>query len=127
MVRNALVVDDSMLIRHTVCRFLEAKNIKVEAASNGVEAMKILNDFTPDLIITDLSMPQMSGSELISEIKSSKRLASVPIVVLAARRVVSDTQKIETRANFVVHKDIDIDEQLGKARDAVSAGMAVRD
>ena len=60
--RVALVVDDSMLIRHTVCRFLEERGFAVESATNPVEALEILTRVEPQVIITDMQMPRMSGS-----------------------------------------------------------------
>ena len=57
----ALVVDDSMLIRHTVCRFLEERGYTVESATNGEEALPIVKRIHPDIIITDMQMPRMSG------------------------------------------------------------------
>jgi CheY-like chemotaxis protein len=59
----ALVVDDSMLIRHTVCRFLEERGYAVESATNGEEALPIVKRIHPDIIITDMQMPKMGGSE----------------------------------------------------------------
>src|ERR1700693_313660 len=53
MPRVALVVDDSMLIRHTVCRFLEERGYTVESATNGEEALPIVKRIHPDIIITD--------------------------------------------------------------------------
>ena len=51
-----------MLIRHTVSRFLEQRGFAVTSATNGLEAMQILDDLLPDLIVTDLMMPKMTGS-----------------------------------------------------------------
>jgi CheY-like chemotaxis protein len=113
MPRVALVVDDSMLIRHSVCRFLEQRGFIVESASNGVDALEILNTVLPDIIITDLQMPKMDGPELITKIKAGKQTGSIPIVVLAGRATSQD--KPETRADFVIYKDIEIEAQLGKA------------
>jgi CheY-like chemotaxis protein len=110
----ALVVDDSMLIRHTVCRFLEQRGFSVVSATNGVEAMQILSNVLPDLIVTDLMMPKMTGSELISAVRSHSRMARIPVVVLAGRRSASE-MKPEGRADYVIFKDIDIEEQLTKA------------
>ena len=62
----ALVVDDSMLIRHTVCRFLEERGFTVESATNGQEALEALKRIRPDIVITDMQMPKMDGSELIT-------------------------------------------------------------
>ena len=53
----ALVIHDSMLIRHTLGRFLENRGFKVETATDGVAALEILKAITPDLILTDLQMP----------------------------------------------------------------------
>lgn len=110
----ALVVDDSMLIRHTVCRFLEQRGFSVASATNGMEAMQILSNVLPDLIVTDLMMPKMTGSELITAVKANPRMARIPLVVLAGRSSASE-MKPEGRADYVIFKDIDIEEQLGKA------------
>lgn len=118
MARTALVVDDSMLIRHTVCRFLEERGFMVESATNGTEAVEILSSFTPDVIITDLSMPKMNGSELITFIKGRTESALTPIVVLAAKRTSTETIT-ETRADALIHKDIDIEDQLTAALDQI--------
>ena len=59
----ALVVDDSMLIRHTVCRFLEERGFTVESATNGREALEALKRVRPDIIVTDIQMPTMSDED----------------------------------------------------------------
>jgi CheY-like chemotaxis protein len=112
-----LVVDDSMLIRYTVCRFLEERGFAVESATNGVEALQILERVRPDLIVTDMQMPKMSGGELITALKKNPETASIPIIIVAGRA--SGFDEKETRANFAIYKDIDIQGQLEKALDAV--------
>ena len=113
----ALVVDDSMLIRYTVCRFLEGRGFAVESATNGVEALQILEGILPDLIVTDMLMPKMSGSELITALKKKPETANIPIIIVAGRASGFDEQ--EKRANFAIYKDIDLQGQLEKALDAV--------
>jgi two-component system, chemotaxis family, chemotaxis protein CheY len=115
----ALVVDDSMLIRYTVCRFLEERGFTVESATNGVEALQILERVRPELIVTDMQMPKMSGNELITALKKDAATAGIPVIVVAGRG--SDFGETETRANFAIYKDIDIQGQLEKALDAVMA------
>jgi CheY-like chemotaxis protein len=110
----ALVVDDSMLIRHTVCRFLEQQGFSVASATNGVEAMDILSSVLPDLIVTDLMMPKMTGSELITAVKADDRMSRIPVVVLAGKNSARE-MKPEGRADYVIFKDIDIEQQLMKA------------
>ena len=109
----ALVVDDSMLIRHTVCRFLEERGFAVESATNGQEALEALKRVRPDIIITDIQMPKMNGSELITAVKKQPALAGIPIVIVAGKQ--SGFEQTEKRANFTIFKDIDIEDQLAKA------------
>jgi CheY-like chemotaxis protein len=113
----ALVVDDSMLIRYTVCRFLEGRGFAVDSATNGVEALQILQRALPDLIVTDMNMPKMSGSELITALKKNPATANIPIIIVAGRA--SGFDEKEKRADFAIFKDIDIESQLEKALDAV--------
>jgi len=114
----ALVVDDSMLMRYTVCRFLEDRGYAVESATNGLEAVEVLNRVKPDLIVTDMQMPKMSGGELITALKAKPETAAVPIIIVAGRS--SGFDEAEKRANFTIYKDIDIEAQLGKALTALS-------
>ncbi|HEY6348616.1 MAG TPA: response regulator [Candidatus Angelobacter sp.] len=113
MVPIALVVDDSMLIRHTVCRYFEERGCRVESATNGEEALAMLQDLHPDIIITDLQMPKMDGYQLIKALKSRPQTAAIPIVILAAAKSRAEKAE-ETQADFVVFKDIDIESQLGQ-------------
>jgi len=120
----ALVVDDSMLIRHTVCRFLEERGFTVESATNGQEAVEALKRVHPDLIITDMQMPKMSGSELITAVKAEPRTANIPIVIVAGKQ--SGFEQTEKRANFTIFKDIDIEEQLAKVLQSVLGAKAAK-
>ena len=118
MAAVALVVDDSMVIRHTICQFLEDRGFAVESASNGLEALEILNRVVPALVITDMQMPAMGGSELITAIKKEPSTARVPIVIVTGRSSGYDSR--EKRAEFTIFKDIDIQEQLEKALDTLA-------
>jgi CheY-like chemotaxis protein len=120
----ALVVDDSMLIRHTVCRFLEERGFAVESATNGQEALEVLKRATPDIVVTDMQMPKMDGSELITALKSQASTKSIPIVIVAGRQ--SGFENTEKRADFAIFKDIDIEAQLAKALEALLGAKAAR-
>ena len=122
MSKVALVVDDSMLIRYSVCRFLEERGFVVEPAINGSEAIEKLSQVQPDLIVTDMKMPKMSGSEFITVVKSKPELAQVPIVVITSN--VNGCGDAEKRADFAIYKNIDIESQLEKALSALP-GMAI--
>src|SRR6476620_4567117 len=123
MSRTVLVVDDSMLIRHTVCRYLEGIGYAVEAATNGQEALDLLQegDYHPDLIVTDMQMPKVTGRELITALKAIPSMREIPIVVLQGKKASSDGPQ-ETRADYTICKDIDIEAQLKKALAAALSG-----
>jgi CheY-like chemotaxis protein len=110
-------VDDSMLIRHTVCRFLEERGHSVESAINGEEALPIVKRIRPDIIVTDMQMPRMSGAEFITALKAQPETANIPIIIVAGKN--SGFNANEQRADFAIFKDIDIEAQLEKALEAV--------
>ncbi len=115
----ALVVDDSMLIRHTVCRFLEARGFEVESATNGAEALEMLDRIQPDIIVTDLQMPKMNGQELLTALKSRPDTEGIPVIVLAGRQ---GTEPLGIESKYVIHKDIDIVSQLSRTVEAIFPG-----
>ena len=124
MPRVALVVDDSMLIRHTVCRFLEERGFSVESACNGEEALETLKRIRPDIIITDMQMPKMNGGEFITALKSQPATANIPVVIVAGRQSGFDAS--EERAQFAIFKDIDIETQLAKALETILNAPAAK-
>jgi CheY-like chemotaxis protein len=120
----ALVVDDSMLIRHTVCRFLEERGFAVESATNGQEALEVLKRSAPDIVVTDMQMPKMDGSQLITALKGQASTKNIPIVIVAGRQ--SGFENTEKRADFAIFKDIDIEAQLAKALEALLGAKAAK-
>lgn len=116
MARLALVVDDSMLIRHTVCRFLEERGYAVESASNGREALDLIRaqKLRPQVIVTDLVMPVMTGGEFIDRLKSDPATASIPIILLVSKRGPEPPAEAK-HAVYVIYKDIEILVQLEMA------------
>ncbi|HKV76688.1 MAG TPA: response regulator [Candidatus Sulfotelmatobacter sp.] len=124
MSKVALVVDDSMLIRYSICRFLEARGFEVEAAVNGAEAVEMLARVRADLVVTDMRMPKMSGSELITVLKRKEETRRVPIIVVTSKA--NGPCQADERADFVIYKDIDVDTQLDAALEAVMENKSRR-
>ncbi len=83
--KSVLVVDDSLSVRKYLTLFLEARKFKVLSATNGAEAINMLEENDIDLVITDLEMPVMHGYELIHRLKTSQRWKDIPIIVLTSR------------------------------------------
>nr|WP_320050756.1 hybrid sensor histidine kinase/response regulator [uncultured Desulfuromonas sp.] len=82
---RVLVVDDSLSIRKYASMILEANGIEVLLATNGHEALQVLEEEQVDMILTDLEMPVMHGYELLSEIKRRDKLRMIPTVVITSR------------------------------------------
>jgi CheY-like chemotaxis protein len=106
----ALLIDDSMLIRHTVGRFLEARGLSVVTATDGVAALEALKVIRPDIILTDLRMPRLDGYALIDALKANPETARIPVLVLAAKPP-SEDLKI-TGAHSIIYKDLNVEVQL---------------
>lgn len=76
-----MIVDDSNIIRNRIGRSVLASDIKIVAqASNGEEALKLFDEFQPDLITMDLTMPKMDGLECIEKIVAKNTGASILVV-----------------------------------------------
>lgn len=85
-----LVVDDSPVMRRFLVRTLAMTGLEmsVREAGNGVAAMNAALELPPDLILTDLNMPEMSGEELVARIREHPLLNATPVIVLSADRSV---------------------------------------
>jgi len=82
---TVLVVDDSISVRKIMSAMLTSRNYNVLTATNGLEALNIIDENSIDLVITDLEMPVMHGYELLGEIKRRGLLNIIPVVVLTSR------------------------------------------
>ena len=81
---SILVVEDDDNTRDALCVLLAGQNYRVLDARNGREALEVLAHTPPALIIMDLSMPVMTGWQLLESIRDEKLLPDVPIIVLSA-------------------------------------------
>ncbi|MBI4632785.1 MAG: response regulator [Deltaproteobacteria bacterium] len=81
--RQVLVVDDSSTIRRMVAQSLEEAGFQVTTAENGKQAMKRIGERKPDLIISDIDMPEMSGIELCKELHHDPILGTIPFVIMS--------------------------------------------
>jgi DNA-binding response OmpR family regulator len=82
-----LIVDDEPRIRDFVRMNLELEHYHVEEASNGIEALEKLRDALPDLVVLDVSMPEMDGFEALRHIRE---VSTVPVIMLTVRQSEAD-------------------------------------
>ena len=81
-----LFVDDEAHIRKLVSTYLEKRGYAVALASDGLEALRLIHQAPPDLVITDVNMPGIDGMELVRRVRQSPRTARIPVLMLSARR-----------------------------------------
>jgi DNA-binding response OmpR family regulator/DNA-binding CsgD family transcriptional regulator len=85
-----LIVDDQPANLKVLFRFLEEQNLNVHILENGEQALEMLNNFLPDIILLDVMMPGMDGFTVCRKIKADKRTAAIPVIFLSALGDVED-------------------------------------
>ena len=109
-----LVVDDERQITRVLRTSLQSSGYEVTLANNGLEAFELFRTVSPDLVITDLAMPEMGGIELTRAIR---RIAETPIIVLSVRE--QETMKVaalDEGADDYVTKPFSMPELLARVR-----------
>ncbi|MFB4392463.1 MULTISPECIES: Hpt domain-containing protein [unclassified Pseudomonas] len=100
-----MVVDDSVTVRKVTSRLLERHGMSVLTAKDGVDAMALLEEHRPDVLLLDIEMPRMDGFEVATRIRRDPRLRDLPIIMITSR----SGQKHRDRAMA-----IGVNEYLGK-------------
>ena len=80
-----MVVDDSVTVRKVTSRLLERHGMNVLTAKDGVDAMLLLEEHTPDLMLLDIEMPRMDGFEVATQVRADERLRHLPIIMITSR------------------------------------------
>ena len=80
-----MVVDDSITVRRVTQRLLERNGMRVLTARDGLDAVSLLQDHVPDIILLDIEMPRMDGYEVAGHVRNDPRLADVPIIMITSR------------------------------------------
>ena len=83
--RCVMVVDDSVTVRKVTTRLLERQGMDVIVAKDGVEAMSLLGERTPDIMLLDIEMPRMDGFEVARQMRHDPRIARIPIIMISSR------------------------------------------
>ena len=81
----AMVVDDSITVRRVTERFLQRNGMRVVTAKDGLDAISVMSDQKPDIILLDIEMPRMDGYEFASHVRNDARVADVPIIMVTSR------------------------------------------
>ena len=121
---KVLVVDDEPTITRALRVSFIANGYDVRTAHDGISALNFLSDWKPDLIVTDLAMPEMDGIELCKRIRSASAL---PIILLSVRDAVDmKIRALDAGADDYVTKPFNIEELLARVRTALRRLELVR-
>ena len=81
----AMIVDDSITVRRVMERFLERNGMRVVTAKDGIDAISVLQDSKPDIILLDIEMPNMDGYEFATHVRNDERFSDLPIIMITSR------------------------------------------
>ena len=112
-----LIVDDEPTARETLVAMLEGEKYRLELATSGTQALQMLDNLQPDLILMDVMMPGMDGFDVCRRIRSNPKLAEVPIIMLTA---------LDDRASLLTGIESGADDFLSKPVDRHELKARVR-
>ncbi len=82
---GVLIVDDSLSVRNSLVQLMRDAGYRAETARDGIDAIDTLNTFKPDVVLTDLEMPNMNGVELTYHIREREDMKAMPIIMITSR------------------------------------------
>jgi len=123
--QRILVVDDEPQITRVLRRSLISQGYDVHIASDGESALQTFGDWPPDLVVTDLAMPNMNGLELCRKLRA---ISKVPIIVLSVRgEEKTKVEALDCGADDYVIKPFGMDELLARIRATLRRAPALQD
>ena len=112
-----LVVDDSITVRRVTQRLLKREGFRVALASDGLQALELLHQEKPAVVISDIEMPRMDGFDLITNIRSDATLRELPIIMISSRFADKHRERArELGVNHYLGKPYPEDELIGLVR-----------
>ncbi|WP_227271539.1 phosphate regulon transcriptional regulator PhoB [Roseobacter weihaiensis] len=114
---RVLVVEDEPAQREVLAYNLEAEGFAVSRAENGEEALVLVDEMAPDVIVLDWMMPNLSGIEVCRRLKIKSETRSIPVIMLSARsEEVDRVRGLETGADDYVIKPYSVIELMARVR-----------
>lgn len=114
---SVLVVDDDELVRQLLSAMLAGQGLDVTVASSGQEALARCAEATPDLIVSDIEMPGMSGLELLQILRGDPRRRDIPVIMLTRRGEMADVVRgLRLGADDYVSKPFKVPELLARVQ-----------
>ena len=124
MAKTILIADDEPNQIATLESFLSQRGYKIISASNGEQAFQKSIEFLPQLIILDIMMPKMDGTEVAMVLKHDPRTQNIPIFFVTAVISPEDQSKVSSNPNRIFAKPVRLDELLGAIQNTISNGAS---
>ncbi|MFK7947535.1 MAG: response regulator [Saprospiraceae bacterium] len=120
MSNTILLLEDDKNLRETLVDIFEFKGFEVITATNGVEALKLLDEIAPNIIVSDVMMPEMDGFEFLKRIKENPQTEITPVIMVTANTLQDAKYKgLEYGANDYITKPFDTKELLFKVQNLI--------
>ncbi len=127
MTEQILVVEDDLAMSSGIRDVLEMNGYRVQLAENGVEGMKVLETFRPDLIISDIMMPEMDGFEFLEQVRRHPVWAAVPFIFLTAKGQRPDIRAgKQLGADDYLVKSVDLEDMLVVVRAKLDRALTIQ-
>ncbi len=127
MSEQILIVEDDLAMSGGIRDILEMHGYRVQLAENGVEGLKLLETFTPDLIISDIMMPEMDGFEFLEKVRRRTEWATVPFIFLTAKGTRPDIRTgKQLGADDYLVKSVDLEDLLVVVRAKLDRSLVIR-
>ena len=118
--QDILVVDDSLSVRKSLVQLISDAGYNVKAAKDGLEAIALLKDFMPGVILTDLEMPNMNGLEFTSHLRTRADTRELPIIMITSRSMDKHRKQAELAGvNVYLTKPYTDSDLLGHIHNAI--------
>ncbi|MCL6432939.1 MAG: response regulator transcription factor [Leptolyngbyaceae cyanobacterium HOT.MB2.61] len=128
MAGQLLLVDDEPGLREAVQAYLEDSGFTVDVASNATEGLELAHQKLPDLVITDIMMPQVDGYQFLKQLREEPQFKTLPVVFLTARGMTSDRiQGYNAGVDAYLSKPFDPDELVAIVTNLLEKQNALRD
>jgi two-component system cell cycle response regulator DivK len=119
---KVLIVEDDFDNLNVATQVLSFRGVEVCVAEDGLTGLKALEEFTPTIVLMDISMPQMDGWEMLRHMRDNPRTADLPVIAVTAHAMAGDKERV-LAAGFdgYIRKPFDVLTLLDEIKDSLAA------
>jgi DNA-binding NarL/FixJ family response regulator len=123
-----LLVEDDLICVALLTQYLESKNYEIISARNGLQAIALVSEVRPDLILSDVIMPKMNGLDFLRHVRQSPDTHCIPFIFLTARSLASDrVEGLKEGANAYIIKPFNLGELLAQVESLLKVSYSMRE